>query len=219
MSAGDAQWAEEFLRRKSEAKTTLSVLPKQGSRAGSSGDGGGGGEDLEVSEEQLDVAHAALLELRRAAILSASPATIDFVPVVRGGEWTLRKTGNISDMEGARVRGKDATDWCKEYGLNQSMTLSRTERGHDVIARLGDEWSRKMQYFYNEYKTSTVLPFRYSVDVLAGYVEMGDYAAWADSQAPKSKAGSRVAWIRELAPSVDPLDSGASSSKAKRRKA
>ena len=125
-----------------------------------------------MSDDALDAAFAELLARREVAAASADLLPVDFVPTVRGGEYTLRKTGAICDYDGARARGNKRIEVCVMYGLERQFTLRTGRWGDADITRLANEWCMRMQYMYNEFRYSPARPFLFlpksSVDTLRG---------------------------------------------------
>ena len=214
-SANHSSWAQEFLQRQSRIGSSL-ALPHHREDAPSSDRGAAVRMDL--NDDVLDAAYAELLARREMAVASADPEPVEFVPWVRGSDWTMATKGSATDFQGARAKGKNARDWCGAYGLEKQFTVSISKNPQEHIDRMSNEWRRRMQHWYNEFKYSPVRPFRYTAEVLASYLEREDFVAWAESLPPHGETANTVARLRSATPTVDPIKGmGAASSSSSRR--
>ena len=213
-SATHSCWAQEFLQRQSRKGSSL-ALPHQ--REDAPAGERGAAERNDLNDDDLDAAFAELLAKREMAVASADPEPIEFVPWVRGSAWTLATKGSVADFQGARAKGQTARDWCGAYGLEKQFTVSIVKHPQEYIHRMTNEWMRRMQHWYNEFKYSPVRPFRYTAEVLASYLEREEFAAWAETLPPRGETAKTVARLRSAAPTVAPIGGmGAASSSSSR---
>ena len=96
----------------------------------------------------------------------------DFRAVLRGGESTRRRTGNIFDVwQGQAVRDTAAQAWCVASGIQQTKKFNikeLTEEGARVCAL---EWANRMQYMFDAHEEVMLASIEARRATMAVYVE------------------------------------------------
>ena len=124
----------------------------------------------------------------------------------------------VNDVIGARARGNAVTTFCTQFGLEKTFGCSvlKFERYHiDIMA---DEWMRKMQFFYDEFK-STVAPdgVVFSDEFIESYIEGAAFAELVRSSPQRGDTYTRCMDVRKLQPTARPCEAGKAGPSAKKK--
>jgi len=124
-----------------------------------------------IEEALLESSFKRLMEKRLEWEAAYEGMAEDFEVIVRGGPWTEKHIGRVTDVIRAQPVSKEAKKWCELYGIVPSASFSikrYTEAGASAMALA---WVHRMQYFYDVYKDSDQSRYQYTAEDIAQYVE------------------------------------------------
>jgi hypothetical protein len=101
----------------------------------------------EVDEEAIQQALLALAAKRAAWADDPKVHAVDFETHIRGGAWTQQVKGLAFDCIIARPCSEVGASFCKEYGLQKTVSYSFKKYGEVAASQLALAWAHKMQFF------------------------------------------------------------------------
>ena len=154
------------------------------------------------SDDALQEAWGRLREHRAEWEAFQPGAGSNFTIAIRGGAWTLTHKHRAFDSVVASARGQRAQKWGATYGMGKMVTFGLQRYTSEDAHRLGNEWCRKCEFFYNLFLLADDVSFCYTRAHLASYTATADWVAWVDSLQEGSWTHTRALEIQALLPRV-----------------
>ena len=165
------------------------------------------------SQGRLDSAFRELARLRLAWQSEHEVTTIDFVPVIRGGNWTQEHKNTVTDCIAGQAASPLVEAWCRKYGLNMSSSYSFNKYGHIAASVLATAWCHRMQHFWDIYKRQRLANYQFTQADVDSYQEELSFVEFQIALPVESPAYPRVDQLKILRP-VNPAARPKRASKA-----
>lgn len=104
------------------------------------------------------------------------------------------------DSVRARVKTKDAKDWCHRYGLQDSATFAFALYDDALASTLALEWCRRMQWYFDRYIAKGVKSVSYTQEDHQSYTEGETFLEVVSLLHDAGAAFNRAAQIRKIRP-------------------
>jgi hypothetical protein len=195
-------------------------LGLQGPKAPGIGQSSGPPEETEDAvNDAIEAAMKEVYNKRRLWELESLDRLEDFRTKVLGDESLVCDTKlEFASIAGVAC-GASAVAWCRTYGMIKQASFSHRDYTYLDASRMALEWCRRMQHYYDIFKSQDDPTYVYSTDDLESYVEEYEWVSYLCDLDIESAAWSRSEAIRTLVPNREPATSfaGAASSSKRRR--
>ena len=106
-------------------------------------------------------------------------AADDFSGCILGNTWTKKKTGKSADNVLFQANSAEAVEWAELYNLHKSRRASIISYELSDATIICREWAKKMQYYYDIYKSSGDPGYTYTADDHNAYEPLPEFMALA----------------------------------------
>ena len=191
-------WVADCLKGQKPARTSAAASSSAGAAASSSA-----GEACALSEEEDDLVEAAYQvvceELNN--VDGVMKRGQDFITRLRGTQgWSPLDTEPTTGLVACEAKQGVPRAWCRQYGLQLSVSYSIVSYGYSTSMTLAEEWCNRMKHYFNIWVENGGGAFQYSAEDLASYTPEGYWVSRVANMPKGSPAAGRAALIDTIQP-------------------